>query len=129
MQECLRTEIQARRFDSSSTAPPVLDLETLGALRELLPDPEVYAIYRSFVQHTRERIAALGTSFDPATVKREAHSLRGSAAMLGASALASLAGSLEEHVVTGAPLREHAKDLAEALAALTEALDTAEVRL
>ncbi len=84
-----------RRGDASFPQPDsVLDPLTFEPLRELLTPEVLTQIYREFLEQTRMRIDALLA--ERASVPELAHTMRGTAGMLGAQAIAALAGELEQ---------------------------------
>ncbi len=78
---------------------PVLDPATIASLRELSDDGEfLKEIAGIFLSDTPERIAELERSQaagDTVTFTRAAHSIKGSAANIGATALGAIASRLE----------------------------------
>lgn len=82
--------------------PPVIDSEAINNLRELSPDdPEfLVEIIDIFLADTPQRITELETCLqkqDVDTFTRAAHSIKGSAANLGALRLRAAAEELEHH--------------------------------
>jgi HPt (histidine-containing phosphotransfer) domain-containing protein len=78
---------------------PVLDPATIASLRELSDDGEfLKEIAGIFLSDTPDRIAELETSQaagDTVTFTRAAHSIKGSAANIGATTLGAAASRLE----------------------------------
>ncbi len=75
-----------------------LDPAVVGPLRELGGEALVRQLFRTFLDHAPDRLAALRRAVeDRATdeLTRAVHSLRSSSAMLGAMELSGLAGRLE----------------------------------
>jgi signal transduction histidine kinase/CheY-like chemotaxis protein/HPt (histidine-containing phosphotransfer) domain-containing protein len=104
--------------------PPVIDetaLERLARLRPHGPDP-VPEYVGLFLEEAPSQLAAVHTALagaDSDTVRRAAHTLKGSARTIGAAALAAIAEQIERHAREGA---------LEAAAARAAALDAAYAR-
>ncbi len=116
---------------AGSNEDPVLDLATFGAFRDVL-DPHTLAdIYREFLQTTATRVAALPGLRDREELARLAHTLKGTAGMLGANRVAARAARLEQELeLPGEPdLRTTADELGEACAELRVALARQQVAL
>ncbi|MEO6876799.1 MAG: Hpt domain-containing protein [Opitutaceae bacterium] len=83
------------------TSPAVLDPEAIASLRELNPDnPDEFLreIATIFFEDMPKRLAELDESLalgDTKKFTRAAHSIKGSSANLGATALREVAGQLE----------------------------------
>ncbi|MEW6766121.1 MAG: response regulator [Pseudomonadota bacterium] len=83
--------------------PPAVDADTLEQLRQALGD-DIDGVIDFFLEYLPGQIDALrkATSLDQADVlRREAHSLKGSAGNLGARELARLCGALEHDAREG----------------------------
>lgn len=86
----------------TSGPPPedLLDLETLAALRAELAGTEVFQeLVATFLEGTPARLALLHGAVEreeASTAAEEAHAIKGSAASMGAAAMARLAGQIEE---------------------------------
>ena len=127
----------------------MLDLATFGAFRDVL-DPKTLAdIYREFLEGTAKRVTALPGLRDREELGRLAHTLKGTAGMLGAGRVAALAARLERELpkkatgqacgelppeLPGPPmgepdLRLAAAELAQACAELRVALSREQVAL
>ena len=84
------------------SAPVVIDLQAIENLRELNPDDNdafIREIIGIFLEDTPQRIADLEASLtaaDAPKFSRTAHSIKGSSANLGATALRNLAEQLEQ---------------------------------
>jgi CheY-like chemotaxis protein len=75
-----------------------LDQGRLRKLREVMPAPEIAELYTIYVADTRDRIAELercSEAGDHEGLRRCAHAIKGSSAMIGASGIASMAAGLE----------------------------------
>jgi HPt (histidine-containing phosphotransfer) domain-containing protein len=78
------------------TANNVLDASVFQELQESLSQPElVAAVYRKFVENAAAFIGELRAQ-DAAARVDTLHTLKGSAAMMGANAMANLAAQLQE---------------------------------
>ena len=76
-----------------------LDPAVVGPLRRLGGDELVNRLFRTFVEHVPVRLGDLSEAVagrDLEALTRAVHSLRSSSAMLGASELSELAGTLED---------------------------------
>ena len=103
----------------------VLDNDIFGSFCALLGLLETGLIYGQFVELAGKRIEALRAAPGVDFIKKEAHSLRGTAGMLGACALAALAGELERTADSADGLPQQAEALHAALAELQAALASA----
>jgi len=105
-----------------SDDPPVLDPETVAALREL---QLLGRLYGAFVQGLPAQLASLRrarATGDRPELRAVAHRLRGAAGQLGAGALSRAVGVLEDAVARGADDRLWPTDAdIEALARTTAA--------
>lgn len=100
----------------------MLDQPVFQALLDLIGPLVTAQTYEQFLQHTQARLEALLESSNTDFVRKEAHSLRGTAGMFGASALAAQAGALEKNVVTGRELTPRIHAMQVSLEALRAAL-------
>jgi len=110
---------------TTTSGPPgedVVDLEAVGALRDELAGTEVFAeLVATFLEGTPTHLSLLHGAVErgqASTAAEEAHAIKGSAATMGAAAVARLAAEIEELGRAG--------DLAGAkprLAALEQALE------
>jgi signal transduction histidine kinase/CheY-like chemotaxis protein len=108
---------------AASTSAPVLDLDHVARLGRGLTPETIASLIRACVDDVRTRstaIAAAAATGDAATLRREAHALRGGAANYGLTALAEAAARVEEAVVAGEIARA-----TEAAAAIAPAADLA----
>ncbi len=108
---------------------PVLEHNTLQGLCDLLSPGQIAEIYSTFLQHTQEKIELLRTDCPPEQARREAHSLKGSAGMLGASVLAEIAEEMEHNTFAGEALAERVHALQTALDAFALAIQAAGVEV
>lgn len=105
-------------------AGPVTNVLDVGVFQELLESlthaEAVAVIYRKFIENATGFIAGLRDQDEPARTETF-HTLKGSAAMLGASRMTALAATLQEE---GAAVQVEAatKQLAEELAKFREAV-------
>ncbi len=108
----------------------MLDLATFAAFRDVL-DPQTLAdIYREFLHTTAARVAALpGLRDRGEELGRLAHTLKGTAGMLGANRVAALAARLEQELPGKPDLRQTADELAKACTELRVALGRERVAL
>lgn len=77
---------------------PVVSLETLGQLRQLMPESAVREIYVAVVNDLKRRIEALGVAIskhDAPEVRRIGHAIKGGCGMAGALQAARLGALLE----------------------------------
>jgi two-component system, sensor histidine kinase and response regulator len=87
--------------DGERTGEPpqfVVDTEVLDRLRREVGDAVVAELLDTFRRHTPERLAALRAAVrarDPAAVGRQAHSLAGSGAAVGAARLTALSAEIQ----------------------------------
>lgn len=89
-----RDEMEARDGDG----PPPLSEKTFSLLRSKLGDGSLRELYEMTLDDVEERlrrIAAAAKAGDAATVKREAHTIKGSCGMVGAMELQELAAATE----------------------------------
>jgi CheY-like chemotaxis protein len=89
---------------SPSTEPsvvadlPVVNLETLAQMRDLMPEKAVREIYAAVVADLNKKINALQIAFaqrDATEIRRIGHSIKGGCGMAGAQQAARLGGLLE----------------------------------
>ncbi len=113
----------------SPAAEPVLDLAIFGAFRDVLDPKTLAGIYRDFLLQTGARVAALPRLQDREELSGLAHTLKGTAGMLGANRVAARAAQLERELAAGPDLALAAQQLAEACTALRAALIQAQVAL
>ncbi len=101
---------------------PTLDAAILASLRELLDAGIVAGIYREFLAQTQARLTSLEAPADPKHVCELAHTIKGTAGMLGAKAIAACAAELEDGPGSPEHLRRQVDRLGEACRALDAAL-------
>jgi CheY-like chemotaxis protein len=78
---------------------PDLDQSTIATLGAAMPAKQLAELYALSLSDARKRAAAMQGSIaagDDAAFRREAHAIKGSAAMLGASSMAGVARQMEE---------------------------------
>lgn len=107
----------------------ILDPEIFGSFRDML-DPETLAhIYREFLLTTRQRIDSLSEAPDPEALSRLAHTMKGTAGMLGANCIAARAAQLEHDLTHEPNLLQTAQQLTGDCHALESALAAEQVSL
>lgn len=94
-----------RRAAPSADAPPVgirtgvlLDEDVLDTLRRSMSLAGLQEVFTIFFRDTHQRVATMRFS-DPEAVRREAHTIKGGAAMLGALQLSLIATAVESGIV------------------------------
>jgi HPt (histidine-containing phosphotransfer) domain-containing protein len=78
--------------------PPILNETIYRQLAGSMPAPQLHEMYAMCVSDARVRIAsmrALAAAHDPAQFMRQAHAIKGSCGMLGATELHRIAAGLE----------------------------------
>ena len=97
--ECAATEVPISPSDGERRT--VLDPDIFGRLREMLPPSSLLEVYSAFLADTRKKADLLLVMLEEQSPREDyvrlAHGMRGSAGMIGASAVALLAGDLEVH--------------------------------
>jgi len=84
---------------AAASAAPVLDETIYGQLAGSMPSPQLHEMYSMCVNDARERIdsmRAMAAEHDAAQFMRQAHAIKGSCGMLGASELHRIAAGLEK---------------------------------
>jgi HPt (histidine-containing phosphotransfer) domain-containing protein len=85
---------------SAESDDRALDAGVFATLRAAMPLSSLTQIYSVFLADTRERVASLLVALDRSKISSifpaAAHAIRGSAGMIGATAIASLAERLEQ---------------------------------
>jgi CheY-like chemotaxis protein/HPt (histidine-containing phosphotransfer) domain-containing protein len=84
---------------AAASAAPVLDETIYGQLAGSMPAPQLHEMYSMCVNDARERIdsmRAMAAEHDAAQFMRQAHAIKGSCGMLGASELHRMAAGLEK---------------------------------
>ena len=82
----------------ATLVPPMLDLDTIGALEAVLPQAKLHALLLLFVKDAEEILASIDRSIagdDLGSLSRDAHALVGSAGNMGALQVSKLARNLE----------------------------------
>lgn len=80
---------------------PILNLEDLVELRDIIGTDGVSELVDLFVDDTEPRIAAIDGADDPDTLRAAAHAYKGAAAGVGALRVAAIAGKLEHEARAG----------------------------
>jgi len=102
--ESLRSAL-ARRPVAVTPAPPkpdpkadaVLDRDIFERLRRAIDPNGLEEVFTVFLNDTHQRIAAMRTA-DPLTIRKEAHTIKGGASMVGALQISRAAAVLESGV-------------------------------
>ena len=129
------TDEQARsgRPGLKSPAPPCapapLDTVLFDSLQGTLNGTTLAQIYREFLQHTRSRIEEHAVRLEPERLRALGHTVKGTAGMLGAAAVAQLALRLEERAADPAAAEEKLSAMLAACAALEAALRERQIAL
>ncbi|WP_207540126.1 ATP-binding protein [Sabulicella rubraurantiaca] len=79
-----------------TTAPPLLDRETLEELRAAVGPGRLPRLVALFIDESRNRAQRMQSQRDPRVLEDEAHALKAAAATFGAAALRDAARALEE---------------------------------
>ncbi len=79
-----------------------LDPSIFGSLRELLDEPILKQTYSDFLANTRLRLQTFPAASEEKAVQEVAHSLRGTAAMLGANQISRAIAQLEREPASSA---------------------------
>ncbi len=90
----------ARSLAEPASSAPVLDEAIYRQLAAAMPARQLHEMYAMCVSDARARIAAmrsLAAAHDSAQFMREAHAIKGSCGMLGATELHRMAATLEKH--------------------------------
>ncbi len=75
----------------------VLDAEIFERLRRAITPDGLEEVFSVFIQDTRDRIALM-RSADPATIRKEAHTIKGGASMVGALQISRAAAAIESGI-------------------------------
>ncbi|HEY1500534.1 MAG TPA: response regulator [Acidobacteriaceae bacterium] len=75
----------------------VLDAEIFERLRRAIDPDGLEEVFSVFLKDTHERIAAMRLA-DPATIRREAHTIKGGASMVGALQISRAAAAIESGI-------------------------------
>ena len=89
--------------------PPSLDSSIVTKLQAIMPPPAIHELYTVYVADTRKRIHELerySAEGDEESLRRCAHAVKGSAAMVGVPGIATIAAGLEAGEL---PRRDHRK--------------------
>ena len=101
---------------------PALNREIFDSLSHVLDKALLGQIYCDFLAQTRLRADTLAQSADCAAVQATAHTIKGTAGMLGATYIAAVAEQLENDPVTGSDLSAALAELMQDCTALEAAL-------
>ncbi|MEZ2348250.1 response regulator [Terriglobus sp. RCC_193] len=94
---------EVRRI-SDTPAPPApqdhaIDPDTFQRMRKAMPTPQLRSLYDFALTDAEQRVyrmEAATAANDPTTLRREAHALKGSCGMIGATRLRTLASTVED---------------------------------
>ncbi|MFZ0274097.1 MAG: response regulator [Acidobacteriaceae bacterium] len=87
----------ARRASHDPKEDAVLDAEIFERLRRAITPDGLDEVFTVFIKDTHDRIAVM-RSADPATVRREAHTIKGGASMVGALQISRAAAAIESGI-------------------------------
>jgi CheY-like chemotaxis protein len=90
---------------AGSSGDPVLDEKIYRQLAGSMPAKQLHQMYQMCVRDVRERIVlmrSLMAAYDSARFEREAHAIKGSCGMLGATQLHGMAAELERNGIAAA---------------------------
>jgi len=86
---------EARTHDAHDDA--ILDREIFDRLRRAIAPEGLEEVFSVFIKDTRDRIAVM-RSADSATIRREAHTVKGGASMVGALQISRAAAAIESGI-------------------------------
>jgi HPt (histidine-containing phosphotransfer) domain-containing protein len=112
-----------------SMRDPILDMTTFQGLQTFLEPAQLAEMYREFLRLTRNRIEALRRNPQAETVRNITHTIAGTAGMLGAQGLATLAQQLEADADGSFSFATDVDLLHEACDTLSHALRACKVKL
>jgi HPt (histidine-containing phosphotransfer) domain-containing protein len=75
----------------------VLDAEIFERLRRAIDPDGLEEVFSVFLKDTHDRLAAMRNA-DPATIRREAHTIKGGASMVGALQISRAAAAIESGI-------------------------------
>ncbi len=110
-------------------ALPTLDAEVFSTLAELLNPSVIADTYREFLAQTRLRLCSMPKADETEQLHNLAHTMRGTAAMLGANGLAILVTQLEHGSMTPLRLEQITRQLQRGCTRLELALRQTQVLL
>ena len=93
----------------AQSLPPALDPSIVARLQAIMPPGALHELYTVYVNDSRQRIEELercAAQQDDQGLRRIAHALKGSSAMVGVPAIATIAAALETGTV---PSQEYSK--------------------
>ncbi len=85
--------------EPQATSKPILDEAILGSLARTIPPPQLHKLYEMGIADVEKRLLRIqeaATTGDMATIRREAHAIKGSCGMVGARELEALASAIED---------------------------------
>jgi len=93
---------EVRRISRTPTTPEqdqTIDPATFQRLRKAMPTPQLRSLYDFALTDAEQRVhrmEAAATANDPTTLHKEAHAMKGSCGMIGATRLRTLASTVED---------------------------------
>lgn len=93
---------EVRRMSKTPTTPEqdqAIDPATFQRLRKAMPTPQLRSLYDFALTDAEQRVhrmEAAATANDPTTLHKEAHAMKGSCGMIGATRLRTLASTIED---------------------------------
>jgi HPt (histidine-containing phosphotransfer) domain-containing protein len=115
--------------DPESPSDPILDRNTFQGFQSFLEPVQLAEMYSEFLRLTRNRIEALRSHPEAATVRTITHTIAGTAGMLGAQGIATLAQQLEVDADRSVSFAVHVNLLHGACDTLTRTLRACKVKL
>lgn len=93
---------EVRRMSRTPTTPEqdqAIDQATFQRIRKAMPTPQLRSLYDFALTDAEQRVhrmEAAATANDPTTLHKEAHAMKGSCGMIGATRLRTLASTVED---------------------------------
>lgn len=93
---------EVRRMSRTPTTPEqdqAIDQATFQRIRKAMPTPQLRSLYDFALTDAEQRVLrmeAAATANDPTTLHKEAHAMKGSCGMIGATRLRTLASTVED---------------------------------
>lgn len=93
---------EVRRMSRTPTTPEqdqAIDQATFQRIRKAMPTPQLRSLYDFALTDAEQRVhrmEAAATANDPTTLHKEAHAMKGSCGMIGATRLRALASTVED---------------------------------
>ena len=98
---------EVRRISSAPATPQqdqTIDPDTFQRIRKAMPTPQLRSLYDFALTDAEQRVhrmEAAATTNDPTTRHKEAHAMKGSCGMIGATRLRTLASTVEDAGLAG----------------------------